>query len=103
MYTIDRGTNPENTFTLPFELVAPQQIWLSYAQDDIVLIDKDKSSIVISGAELKVQLTQEDTLKLDHRKPVQVQVRILTADGAAIRSGIKEYSVSKILKDGIIS
>ena len=100
--SIDRGTNPENTFTLPFELTAPQQVWLTYAQDDVIIIDRDKETITISGNTLTVKLTQDETLKLDHRKQVQVQIRALTADGVAIRSNIKEYSVSKILKDGVI-
>ena len=102
MQTVDRGTNPVNTFTLPFELISPQQVWLTYAQDDVIVIDKDKESIVVSGNTLTVHLTQDETLKLDHRKQVQIQIRILTADGVAIRSNIKEYSVSKILKDGVI-
>ena len=100
--SIDRGTNPENTFKLPFELIAPKQVWLTYAQDDVIIIDRDKTSITISGNTLKVELTQDETLKLDHRKQVQVQIRALTADNVAIRSNIKEYSVSKILKDGVI-
>ena len=100
--SIDRGTTPENTFKLPFELIAPKQVWLTYAQDDVIVIDRDKTSITISGNTLKVKLTQEETLNLDHRKQVQVQIRVLTADDVAIRSNIKEYSVSKILKDGVI-
>jgi len=95
-----RGTTPTHIFTLPFDTEQIDKVRVIYAQDDRVVFVKEeceKEANVVS-----VKLTQEETLKFDCRKKVEIQMRILTKDGEALASVIRKIDVEKCLESEVL-
>lgn len=81
------GTTPTHTFTLPPDIASVvAKVRVIYAQCDKVVLTKDITNI--SGDNVVVKLTQEDTLKFHRRKTVQIQLRALTNNGDALTSDV---------------
>ena len=99
-----RGTTPTLTFTLPFPVSTLSSLFINISQHfENIQIEKALADCSISGNDISVVLTQEDTLKLMPDKPAYIQIRALTAeDDYAIASTIVRCSVSDILKEGVI-
>lgn len=92
-----RGTTPTHTFNLTFDVSLIKKVKITYAQDNTAVIAKTTKDCTLSGSSIAVKLSQEDTLKFDHRKTVEIQVRILTQNNAAMASKIKRVSVERCL------
>lgn len=97
-----RGTTPEHKFTIPFDTALVDKVKIIYAQDDVVVFEKETADCVLDGMTVTTRLTQEDTLKLDHKKAVQIQLRILTTGGQALASIIEKVGVSQLLDDEVL-
>jgi hypothetical protein len=97
-----RGTTPTHTFKLPFDSFMIKDVRVIYAQNDVEVFHKDIYECELDGNELRVTLTQSDTLKLNHRCTVQIQVRVLTTDDVAMASNISTISVGQCLNDEVI-
>ena len=97
-----RGTTPTHVFKLPFKVDLVAQAQITYAQDDIVLVEKALADCKSETDTLTVTLTQEETFKFDNTKPLQIQVRILTEAGKAMASIVKKIGVQKCLSEGVI-
>lgn len=97
-----RGTTPTLEFNLPFDTSVLDVAYISISQDDNVVIEKQLSDCVVGETTLTVKLTQEDTLKLEARDKVEIQIRVRTKEGEALASNIKTTYAAKILKDGVI-
>ncbi len=107
IYVIDgekiiRGTTPTNYFDVDLDLTEADVIYITYEQNDEVVFEKQKSDITITPERLSVELTQEDTLKLDDEYDVKIQIRARLSDGTAVASNIVKTNVSRVLKDGVI-
>lgn len=90
------GTTPTHTFTLPSDIAgAAQKVRVIYSQADRVILTKDVTAL--SGDDVTVTLTQEDTLKFHDRKPIEIQLRVLTGD-AALTSDIVKVSPYECLE-----
>lgn len=83
------GTTPTHTFTLPLETDLCKEIRIIYAQDDQVVLVKTLSQCNAEGNVVTVRLSQEDTLRFNCKKLVQIQVRVLTKNDEALASFIK--------------
>ena len=97
-----RGTTPRLEFTLPFETGNLDAAWVTIAQNKKEIINKELAACKCEGCKLSVDLTQEDTLKLDCSCKAELQVRVKTRDGEALASEIIRVDVDRILKDGAI-
>jgi hypothetical protein len=95
-----RGTTPLHIFTLPFDTEQIDKVRIIYAQDDRVIFTKEQCKC--EGKVVSVKLTQEETLKFDCRKKVQIQMRILTKDGDALVSAIRSVVVEKCLESEVL-
>ena len=71
-----QGTTPTHTFVLPFDASVIEKVRIIYAQDEEVKLTV--CDVSIEGNTITARLTQEDTLKLECGKFVEVQVRVLT-------------------------
>lgn len=76
-----RGTTPTHTFEIPFNTSMIASVRVVYAQDDAVIVTKCTEDCIFDGNTINVTLTQEDTLKFDCKKCVQIQLRVLTTGG----------------------
>lgn len=97
-----RGTTPEIRFTMPVDTSALSCMYLTLAQHGVVVVEKCITDCECNGADVSCCLTQADTLKLNERRPVEIQVRAKTVDGDALASQIVSVPAGRILKDGEI-
>lgn len=65
---------------------------------------KTLSDCKCSGTFVSLNLTQEDTLRLEQKphSDGEMQIRARTISGDALASNIMSISVGRILKDGVI-
>ena len=91
-----RGTTPEHTFTLPFDTSTIAAVRIIYEYNDNEIVVKTKDDCTLDGKDIKVKLSQEDTLKFICNTTIKVQVRILTVDGEAIASDVMTVFVKRL-------
>lgn len=102
MPALIRGTTPELEFELPFDTGQVASLYVTLAQNEAVVVDKPVEECVCNGNMLTVQLTQEETLKLDSAYVTEIQVRAKSFSGESIASVIICVNTERILKDGVI-
>jgi len=95
-----RGSTPTNTFSVNVDL-RDATVFVSYSQDDRVIVEKTGSDLTITDKTVVCALSQEDTLKF-HDGRVEIQIRFVTALGAADASNIIATTAERVLKDGVI-
>lgn len=98
-----RGTTPTHIFNIPFDTSLVDEVKITYAQDDEIVLIKGTSDCVLDTNTIKVTLSQEDTFLFDHKKNVQVQVRLLTKSGEAFASIVENVGVSKCLDNEVLA
>lgn len=98
-----RGTTPTLNFTLPFDTSNITALSVAFAQDEVVVLEKTYHDCVMSGKEVSVALTEEDTLLLDQdKREVEIQLRV-GCGTSRLASKIIKTSVDRILKDGCLN
>lgn len=97
-----RLTTPTHRFTFPIDPQTCEIIRITYAQNDKILITKEKPDLSINDNTVTVTLTQEETKIFSSRSTVQVQVRALTFEGKALASPTFTREVGEVLDDGIL-
>lgn len=124
---ITRGTTPYHSFVLPLKTEDISQVYITYLQNNEVILDKSISDVEIAdiddeyenasmnepledfvpSCELTVHLTQEDTLKFHfypaaEKNVAVVQIRVLTTEGEAYASEPIHERIFGVLKEGVI-
>lgn len=124
---ITRGTTPYHSFVLPLKTEDISQVYVTYLQNNEVILDKSISDVEIAdiedeyenasmnepledfvpSCELTVHLTQEDTLKFHfypaaEKNVAVVQIRVLTTEGEAYASEPIHERIFGVLKEGVI-
>ena len=123
---IVRGTTPYHSFIIPVESEKIDKIYVTYLQNNEVILDKSTADITIdpveeelenasveepteftTSSQITLHLTQEDTLKFHfypaaERNIAVIQVRLLTTDGEAYASDPVHERIFGVLKDGVI-
>ena len=97
-----RGTTPTNTFELPFDATNIEEVVVIYAQNDVEVFQKNTADCEIKDNVITVKLTQEETLMLNHKVNVQIQVWVKTKGNDVVGSDIIVVDVDKCLKDGVM-
>lgn len=97
-----RGTTPIHTFTIPFDTSLLHKVKIVYAQDEIPIITKNIEDCTLNGFDIKVKLSQEDTLAFNCKKFVEIQIRVLTKHGEALTSLPMKESVERCLDDEVL-
>jgi hypothetical protein len=92
---MQKGTTPTHTFTLPFDASSMAKVRVIYSQNDRRILVKDNCTV--SGATVTVQLSQADTYLFDHKKPVEIQLRLLTHGGGVMNSEIYKITADRCL------
>ena len=129
---IVRGTTPYHTFIVPMQSESISEVYITYLQNNEVVLDKDKTDVtiedivldtenaeiddtelteeepeVVPTSQITLHLTQEDTLKFKffpaaEKNIAVVQLRILDFDGEAYASDPVHERIFGVLKDGVI-
>ena len=97
-----RGTTPTHTFVLPFNVEDVQAVQVIYRQNGENILILEKEDCAISGNAVSVWLTQEDTLAFREGANVEIQIRILTADGQAVASAPVVVSCDRCLTEVVL-
>lgn len=101
-----RGTTPVLEFELPFDTELISEAYVTISQNRKAVLEKNFAECIHSGKLLKVNLSQEDTLKLESccspSPRAEIQIRVRTKAGEALASDIITVHVGRILKDGVI-
>lgn len=98
-----RGTTPTLIFTLPFPVSTLSALYITISQHfENIRIEKSLEDCTVSGNDVSVVLSQEDTLKLVDDRQAFIQVRVRTRDGTALASEMIPCAVEDVLKDGVI-
>ena len=98
-----RGTTPTHTFNIPFDTSMVKEVKILYAQDDVKLLEKKNGDCTLAGQSISVTLSQEDTFLFDSKKPVEIQIRVLTLGGDALASIPEKVGVSKCLDSEVLT
>lgn len=97
-----RGTTPTLAFELPFEVSLLAEAWITLAQQDKIILNKELADCSREGCLLSVRLSQEETLQLEQNCNTEIQLRVRTEGGDALASRIYTVDTACILKDGVI-
>lgn len=100
---IRRCSTPTHTLTLPFDTNTIKSLMVIYAQDGIEVFHKSKEDCTLDGNTISVTLTQEETKSFNHKLDVQVQLRVVTYNGASMVSEIKTATVKTVLNDEVMA
>ena len=99
MADIMRGTDIPITLTNLPEGIDIKR--LDFVQNGVIVITKVHDDFTIDGTTGTCELTQEETLKLNEKRKVEIQLSYLLG-GRAQRTYITTISASRILYEGVI-
>lgn len=100
-----RLSTPTHRFALdlPDDVIgAIDSIIITYAQGGTVVLDKRDEDVTIEGRTAITRLSQEDTKKFTEGIRVEMQIRILTADGDSLPSNIMTTDAERVLNDEVM-
>ena len=99
---IGKGCTCINTFTLPFGEDRVKAIRITYSQNDKILFEKQLEDCIFSDYEVSVNLMQEDTLKFDSSKIIEIQLKIKMSDDTVVKSNVIKTVTDKLLSCEVI-
>ena len=99
---IAKGCTCRNTFTIPYGETEVEVLYITYCQKKEIVLEKTLEDCVFDEGVVRVELSQEDTLKFCDCSSVQIQIRAKLISGAATKSNIIQTTTDEILKDGVI-
>ena len=97
-----RGSTPTHTFVLPIDTALLSKVIIVYAQSDVEVFRKTEADCEIEGNTITTRLKQEETLLLDHKKRLQIQLKVLSQDNSVLLSEVMSKDVRKCLIDEVI-
>lgn len=98
---MNRGTTPTHIFTMSDTSII-KEIKITYAQKNVVVLEKRTEDCIIEVGKVFVRLTQEETFKFSHNSLVDIQIRILTHDDNALISQIITVPVGVCLDNEVL-
>lgn len=96
-----RGTTPTIVINIKGIEMSDIATWYITIAQDSVQITKTGEDVTIEGTELRIALTQQETMKFKSGE-VSVQIRAKTTDNEVIASGIQTIDVDRILYNEVI-
>lgn len=96
-----RGTTPIHVFNTEINLSAAEEMYITYKQYGVVILEKTIDDISVTSTKLTVYLSQEDTLKFGTAE-IEMQIRAKFPSGNTIVSNVVTDEVTDILKEGVI-
>lgn len=96
-----RGTTPTIGFQLPFECSNIRLLNIAFAQDNKVIFEKTMNDCDLTGRIIMVQLREDETLSLNHRKELEIQLRVAIGNNK-LASNIIKTNIGRILKEGVL-
>ena len=94
-----QGTTPTHTFKVksPVAVDLLEDIKIFYIQSKRILLTKEKKDCTIIDNEIRVDLSQEETLSFSHLIPLRIEGKALTPDKKVIGFVIENVSVERMI------
>lgn len=99
---IVKGFAPIHVFQLPVPSILIKNFVVIYTQRDEEILRKERKDCTLENNYVAVNLTQSDTLSLDHRYPVRFQLRGVTTEGVPFGTQIRTETVVESLTNEVI-
>lgn len=96
-----RGTTPTLNFQLPFEVSQITKLNIAFSQDKVVVFEKTLSDVTRNGRKITVKLSENETLSLNDKKELEIQLRVAVGSNR-LASNIIKTTVERILKEGVL-
>ena len=99
-----RATTPEHIWELPFNTGEIEKIEITYQQRGKNVITKTEKDCTLTTNEIRVLLTQEETLMFapDPAKRVLVQLKVKTTAGKVWATDVHRVSVYECLNEEVM-
>lgn len=103
-----RATTPTHTFKMNIESSTLTEILVTYKQGDVTLEKHYQDGTLppgmsLSGKNVAITLTQEETLMFDPGKYVKTQMRVLTNGNEVFASRMFDINLFPVLNEEILS
>ena len=98
-----QGTTPTHIFRLPIVTRDINQLRITYAQYGKTVLEVTEADVTMDVQDVKYRLSQEDSLQFKPQSKVEVQIKVLTADGNVMASPVMSLTVEKILNTEVLS
>ena len=98
-----RATTPTHIFALPFDTSLLQKIRITYQQGDVTVLQKTEADCTLTSSEIKVMLTQEETLLFAQDERVSIQLRVKTTTGQVMASDIEKVFARACLDEEVLA
>lgn len=101
---IRRGTTATIEIIIPDDInvAEAEAMYVTVGQNDIPVIERSIEQLMIEGQTVRANLTQEETLALNHKINASIQIRLKLANGGAFASQKKTVDVKDVIKEGVI-
>lgn len=99
---IRQKTTPQHIFKIPFDTSDLTAVELVYRQDQRILLTLREGDLTMEGDTITAELTQEQTLMFNDRRPVEVQMAVMDADGHAFTSRKVRIDVYEAISKDIL-
>lgn len=97
-----RSTTPMHIFNIPFNASNIKRLRITYVQKKLTVVEKTEKDAKFDGNTITVVLTQQDTLKFDERRPVEVQIKVMLKNGQVAATSVGELEVGRALNEEVL-
>lgn len=97
-----RATTPTYIFKLPFSTNLVKTVQITYQQFSKTVFQKTETDCMMTDTEIKLTLTQEETLLFSHTCRAEVQLRVVTTEGQVLASKIFEVKPKACLDEEVL-
>lgn len=98
-----RGTTPTHKFNISFDTSRIKDIRITYAQDGEAVVEKHMTDCDLDGNVITTSLTQEETLKFHAKRPVELQIKVLTSEDNVLATRVYTISVDRVLNEEVLT
>ena len=96
---IPRGSTPTNTFNVSVDLTTAVELYITYKQQTKPVFIKELEDCSVTSTKIVTQLTRAETLKLNAKYQVKIQIDAKMPDGTWIPSKIITTNVYELLRE----
>lgn len=97
-----RLTTPEHSFVFPESPDVFKEILVTYAQGNVIILEKHKEDMQFDGNRGYYTLSQEETALFSTSGKIRMQLRALTYAGDALATDIYTLNVSDVLNGDVL-
>lgn len=98
-----RGTTPTHIFGTDIDLTDAEVIYITYRQNKRIVLEKTKDDFsLLTPEEIRVELTQQETLSFSSVGKIEIQIRARFPNNKAVACQVISTNANIILKEGVI-